>query len=233
MLRGAVAILIGAAVLSWSGLPRDSSIREQMLPVHMGNTEGRVLFVSRFEVTAESWAQCFRDKVCSHMPSTASRNAAKPMPVTGVNWFDVNEYLIWVNKRSGGGLRLPTLDEWREINHSAMKPKPVPLFTDPRLAWAASYGQEESPGGPVRPVGSFSKTPEGISDLDGNVWEWTATCYKTGFGGKDVDMCPAFFVMGAHEAVISVFERNPAAGGCATGTPPTYLGLRLVADRER
>jgi hypothetical protein len=51
-----------------------------------------------------------------------------------------------------------------------------------------------------------------------------------GFDGKSARDCPAYVVEGAHEAEIPVFLRNPAAGGCATGTPPTYLGFRLVAD---
>ena len=56
------------------------------------------------------------------------------------------------------------------------------------------------------------------------------SCAAAGFEGKEHSYCPAFVVEGEHEAVIPVFERNSAAGGCATGTPPTYLGLRLVAD---
>jgi hypothetical protein len=36
---------------------------------------------------------------------------------------------------------------------------------------------------------------------------------------------------GEHVAAMSYLIRNPARGGCAVGTPPAHLGLRLVSDR--
>ena len=101
---------------------------------------------------------------------------------------------------------------------------------DPRLAWAANYGQEETPGGPVRPQGAWSRSKDGVRDLDGNVWEWTASCMDTQQAGVTADRCPAFKAMGAHTATVSVFVRNPAAGGCSSGKPPTHIGFRLVED---
>lgn len=226
MLRSAFAMILGAVAMSWAGLPLDRSFRDQMVPVEMASDARQIIYVSRFEVTISSWTQCFREKACAHAAPASS--LGKSAPVTGVNWFDVQDYIAWAKSRSGLKLRLPTLGEWRELNRTLVKPERAPLFTDPRLAWAANYGQEDSPGGPVQQTGFFSTTPDGISDLDGNVWEWTSTCYKSAFNDKD---CPAFIASGAHEAAMSVFVGNPASGGCATGTPPTYLGFRLVADR--
>lgn len=196
-----------------------------MIPVEMASDAGKVIYVSRYEVTVGAWMQCYKDRGCALPPPASTLGKAAPM--TGVNWFDVQNYLAWAQSRSGMKLRLPTLAEWRELERSLVKSKLPPLFTDPRLAWAATYGQEDSPGGPVQPSGSFSTTPDGISDLDGNVWEWTSSCYRAGMDDKD---CPAFTVSGAHEASMSIFVGNPASGGCATGTPPTYR-FRLVADR--
>lgn len=226
MFRSAIAIVLGAVATSWVGLPLDRSFRDQMVPVQMASDAGRIIYVSVYEVTIDSWRQCYLEKACAHAPPALALR--KSAPVTGVNWFDVQDYIAWAKSRSGLKLRLPTLAEWRELDRSLAKPKPEPLFKDPRLAWAANYGQEDTPAGPVRPSGSFSTTPDGISDLDGNVWEWTSTCYKLEVKDKD---CPAYVASGAHEAAMSVFVGNPASGGCATGTPPTYLGFRLVADR--
>jgi len=228
MLRSVVAVVLGTLVVSWAGLPHDTSFREAMVPVKMGGSANKTLHVSHVEVTVADWQRCVHENGCSHMPKVAGSEMHKP--ITGINWFDVNEYLHWANIKSGGGLRLPTREEWNWLNRSLVKPKPAPLFDDPRMAWAAQYGQEITLGGPVRRSGSFSTTPDGVADLDGNVWEWTMSCADVGFDGKERNYCPAMFVEGGHEAVIPVFERNPAAGGCATGTPPTYLGLRLVAD---
>jgi hypothetical protein len=79
----------------------------------------------------------------------------------------------------------------------------------------------------LRPRGSFKLSPDGIADLDGNVWEWTSGCANPAFAH---DTCPAFIAMGEHEAVVPIFVRDPASGGCATGIPPANLGLRLVSD---
>lgn len=226
MLRNALAIVLGVVATSWAGRPLDRSFQDQMVPVKMASDAGQTIYVSRYEVNINSWTQCYQQKGCAHAPPAST--LGKSAPVTGVNWFDVQDYIAWAKSRSALKLRLPTLAEWRELDRTLVKPKPESMFTDPRLAWAANYGQEESPDGPVRASGSFSTTSDGVYDLDGNVWEWTSTCYKTGISNKD---CPAFIVSGAHEAAMSVFVGNPASGGCATGTPPTYLGFRLVADR--
>lgn len=224
MVRAAIAFVV-AVLAIWPAIAAENSLRTQLIPLSLIDNGERVLLVSRYEVTVASWRQCFNSGGCSYLP--VSPSASGQLPVTGVNWFDVNEYLLWSNSRNGGELRLPTLAEWREIARSLAHEKPAPLFTDPRLAWAATYGQEPIQTGPPRRIGAFSTTPDGISDLDGNVWEWTSSCAKLGFG----DLCPAYVAAGEHEAAISVFVRDPGSGGCATGTPPTHLGFRLVSDR--
>lgn len=221
MVRTGIWLLVAALALSWPGTARDAGPRTQMIHVAIA---GHALQVSRHEVTVASWRQCYADGGCSHLPVSSA--VSDQLPVTGVNWLDVNEYLTWANTRDGGGLRLPTLDEWCVIARALAHEKPASRFTDPRLAWAANYGQETAQSGPPRMAGSFSTTPDGISDLDGNVWEWTSSCAKQGSG----DHCPAYVAAGEHEAAVSIFVRDPASGGCATGTPPTQLGFRLVAD---
>lgn len=221
MIRSATAFVVMALALGWTGAARDVGPGARMVPVAIA---GQTLQVSRHEVTVASWRQCFADGGCSHMPVNSS--VSGQLPVTGINWLDVNEYLHWANANEGRGLRLPTLEEWRVIARSLAHERPAPLFTDPRLAWAADYGRKGAPSGPPRAVGSFSTTPDGIADLDGNVWEWTSSCAKPGFG----DLCPAYVAGGEHEAAVSVFVRDPASGGCATGRPPAHLGFRLVAD---
>lgn len=95
------------------------------------------------------------------------------------------------------------------------------------MAWAADYGSMPAISGVIRPSGGFGALPNGISDLTGNVWEWTATCAKDGF---DPSRCPAYKVEGQHETALSIFVRDPFSGGCAAGTPPNHVGFRLVSD---
>jgi formylglycine-generating enzyme required for sulfatase activity len=217
-----------ALALSWTGSGHDHSLGTQMVPITLKDRGGYTLLVSRYEVTVASWRQCYKDGGCHHMPK--SPVGPDNVPVTGVNYIDVGEYLEWANARSRRVLRLPTIAEWRAINPAPAIKEPQLRFTDPRLAWAANYGQEKSPSGPPRPAGSFSTTSSGIADLDGNVWEWTSSCFKPGFESATENRCPAFVAAGEHEAVVSLFVRDPASGGCALGTPPTHLGFRLVSE---
>ena len=185
--------------------------------------DGEPLRVAINEVTVSDWQACVDDGACESITSTKA-NAAN-LPLTGVNWFDVQAYISWRNAREGRTFRLPTAEEWSEIGGKKTLAKRKLLFDDPRMAWAAAYGQEETPRGPVRAQGAWSRTGDGVNDLEGNVWEWTASCSDP---KGDPNRCPAMHVMGAHDAVLSVFVRNPASGGCASGSPPTHVGFRLV-----
>ena len=136
-------------------------------------------------------------------------------------------YLVWVNGKARRAYRLPTAGEWKAIAAALPRANFKKLFDDPRLAWAADYGAMPALSGVIRPSGGFGALPNGISDLSGNVWEWTATCARDGF---EPDRCPAYKVEGQHETALSVFVREPFNGGCAAGTPPNHVGLRLVTE---
>ncbi|MGB2864739.1 MAG: SUMF1/EgtB/PvdO family nonheme iron enzyme [Sedimentisphaerales bacterium] len=115
-------------------------------------------------------------------------------PVTYVSWYDATNFLQWC------GLRLPTEAEWEKamrgglyLDGDASKKKPNPM-PERRYPWG-----DESPGadGVFRcnfdseddgfpyssPVGSFEKfgSPYGVSDLAGNVAEWTLDWYSTSY----------------------------------------------------
>jgi formylglycine-generating enzyme required for sulfatase activity len=203
------------------------SLNLDLVTVQVG---AKSLRVSRYEVTVVEWQRCFDDAGCSYRPKSGVGAAGKNFPVTGLNKFDVDEYVTWAQRRSGKRVRLPTLAEWVSISHEVPFKKRLKRFTDPRLAWAADYGTSAVTNPQLRESGSFYITSEEVADLDGNVWEWTATCASKGTDGANGARCPAFVVAGEHEAVVSVFIREPAEGGCASGIPPSHLGFRLVAD---
>jgi formylglycine-generating enzyme required for sulfatase activity len=217
------ALFLLVAALAVGVVP---SIRQQ--PIQFGFVIASPKFaIMRHEVTTAQWRQCFEDKACEYMPERGRGATDDEYPVTDVNWFDVSEFIAWARQHSGQDVRLPTAEEWQSASH--IKPlKPKLLFDDPRLDWAAEYGALPKMDPTLRRAGFFGATPEGATDFLGNVWEWTSSCASSGFKGADADFCPAFRVLGEHEAKLSVFTRDPATGGCAIGTPPSHVGFRLV-----
>jgi hypothetical protein len=47
---------------------------------------------------------------------------------------------------------------------------------------------------------------------------------------KQTQNCGVRVAEGAHRAYVTDFIRDARAGGCASGRPPTNLGLRLVRE---
>jgi iron(II)-dependent oxidoreductase len=91
-------------------------------------------------------------------------------PVVGVCWFEARAYARWLGKR------LPTAAEWQkaggwpeQLSGGTCNRYPWGDLFDPRRAnlWATGLGRTVS----VRafPTGA---TPNGISQMTGNVWEW-------------------------------------------------------------
>lgn len=218
----AAAGLSGLAVAALLGIrqPAMNDIRFRPVPV----PDGSALLVMTREVTRREWRACAAAGACEDLTGSIPA-AQRDMPMTGVNRFDVEAYLAWVNTQGRREYRLPTVAEWRAIATELPRPGYRKLFADPRLAWAADYGSMPAISGIIRPSGGFGTLSNGISDLGGNVWEWTATCAKD---GASPDRCPAFVVAGLHETAMPVFVRDPFSGGCASGTPPNHVGFRLV-----
>jgi formylglycine-generating enzyme required for sulfatase activity len=96
-------------------------------------------------------------------------------PVVGVSWYEARAYCAWLSAQTGEEFGLPTEVEW-EAAARGLEGRPY------------AYGDEYDPAKcntfethirATTPVGVFpaGRTPEGIHDLAGNVWEWTTTIY--------------------------------------------------------
>jgi len=227
-----LAALAGAAFLGAAAIHRGPeplpmpamAERPVILP------DGRALFVQKHEVSVAEWNACHAAGACTLALRAPAGADPAAIPATGLSYVDIGEYLGWIRAGTRHDLRLPTMVEWTHMAAPVLPAKPGPIFTDPALTWASTYLTEGTAPRALKPQGSFAVTAEGIADLDGSVWEWTQDCYAGASDGVAADRCPAFWVGGEHVAAMSWLVRDPARGGCAVGTPPAHLGMRLVTD---
>ncbi len=234
--RGVIAICAVLAVAAFIGATQQMGgpghghapeMAEQPVPM----PDGTLLYVMKYEVSIAEWNTCHDAGACTLALRVPGNHAESEMPATGLSYVDVSEYLDWINEGADVTFRLPTLMEWEYMAAEVLPEKPDPIFTDPDLTWASAYLMEPQTKRALRARGSFDTTSQGIVDLNGSVWEWTMDCYS-GSAKSEItrDHCPAFFVGGEHIAAVPLLVRDPARGGCAVGTPPAHLGMRLVSD---
>ena len=93
-------------------------------------------------------------------------------PVVHVSWEDAQAYVSWLSGRAGATYRLPSESEW-ERAASGSQPG------------CDRLGRGTRPNGTC-PVGGHGANAAGLSDMVGNVWEWTSDCWEGDCGRRVV-----------------------------------------------
>lgn len=104
-------------------------------------------------------------------------------PVTQVSWNDAVAFC------SAYGLRLPTEFEWERAARLGQTPDGTVFRAGERASldaklranvWQGVFPVMDTGEDGYRstsPVGAFGEAPSGLTDMAGNVWEWTASSY--------------------------------------------------------
>ena len=94
-------------------------------------------------------------------------------PVVYVSWDDARAYVGWLSRTTGATYRLPTEAEWERAAAGS------PTGCGNRLeAWV------DGSGAGTCEVGTNGTNAAGLSDMVGNVWEWTSDCWEGDCGRR-------------------------------------------------
>src|SRR5665213_106557 len=210
-------------------------------PLEMTSLVGP-LVVMTHEVSTADYARCVADGACS--APEPSHHGAGDLPVTGVSYNDAAAYAACLAAHTGETWRLPTVEEWDFAAGPLARDHGLEGLTDtadPAQKWLVDFDRaaaERVSGGALpQPLGAIGPNANGVADLGGNVWEWTATCNSrvtldvAGLVKGTIQSCGLRVVEGRHRMPINIFVRDAVRGGCSVGDPPDNLGFRLVLEQ--
>lgn len=142
-------------------------------PVHRVSV--KAFYLDALEVTVSRYAEF----LMSQKPdppfkwNEATDGPHENKPVVGVNWYDARDYCRWVGKR------LPTEAEW-ELAARGTEGRVYPWGDAHPTKGHTNAGHTKWRGyDTLTNVRQFElgKTPNGVYDLAGNLWEWVADWY--------------------------------------------------------
>jgi len=167
-------------------------------------------------------------------------------PALSMHFPAAQVFCDWLSKKTGKKYRLPTEAEWE---YACRAGTTGPFSTGENLTTAqANYrGQmpyASFPAGEFRQrttaVGAFPANPWGLSDMHGNVWEWTADWYGPYTEDPAANIDPQGPAQGTKRVIRGgswFFDANSARCGLRYTHSPQdkgfSLGFRLAADRRR
>ena len=124
-------------------------------------------------------------------------------PVACVSWDDVQAYVSWLSRTTRLAYRLPTEAEW-ELAAAGSQP---------------GCHRERTGNRGTCPVGSYSANGTGLSDMVGNLWEWTTDCREGN--------CDSRVLRGGSWNSDADFLRAGARSRAPTGGRFADLGFRV------
>lgn len=157
-------------------------------------------------------------------------------PVINVSWAEMQDYIAWLNARTGHHYRLPSEAEWE---YAARGGTTTAYYwgdeLDPKMAnYAASKIEGPSP------VKAFPPNPFGLYDMSGNVWQVVADCVHPTYDGAPADGsawvgadCYARVVRGGSYGDIRFGITVAARGGIGETFRSMSVGFRLAEDQPR
>ncbi len=136
--------------------------------------------VGMYEVTFREWTVCVEEGGCSHMPE--DENWGKALrPLVNVSWNDAQDYISWLNRKTGLDYRLLSEAEWEYAARA--ESSAIDISGQGIGNCRYCYSETARSSDMTVPVGQYPPNAFKVHDMLGNVWEWTADCYLPSYRG--------------------------------------------------
>ena len=156
-------------------------------------------FMDKHQLTVSQYAR-FLDATHHDSPpewTIMNKQTNQSRPVANVDWVDADAYCKWAGKR------LPTEAEWEKAARGT-DGRVYPWGNEPPTRFHANTGKHVwSNHSALSPVGTFEegKSPYGIYDMAGNVWEWVSDWYDPEYYQTSPPQNPSGPRRGSHKVV--------------------------------
>ena len=206
------------------------------IPVHTVTVSSFRL--GKYVVSFDQWDACVADGGCNGYRPEDEGWGRGNRPVINVSWDDTQDFITWLNGKTGGGYRLPSEAEWEYAARAG---------TETQYHWGNDIGRNnancggcgsQKDGLKTEPVGSFPANAFGLHDMHGNVWEWIQDCWHDNYNGAPSDGSAWEGGDCAHRSTRSgsldngpVYVRSAYRGSLDATTRVYSTGFRLAQNK--
>ena len=189
------------------------------------------------EVTFAEWDACVADGGCRGYRAPDFGWGRGKQPVTAVSYKDAAAYAAWLSDKTGHNYRLPREAEWEYAARAGAETafsfgdglSPRQANYDGRFAYR---GNKSRALGRPTATGSYPANSFGLFDMHGNLWEWTADCWRSGAVGPADGACGTRTLKGGAFNTGGWRLRAAHRIGKPAAAREMEFGFRVVRDLE-
>lgn len=191
--------------------------------------------IGRNDITFDDWDRCVDDGACKAIADDAGWGRGS-RPLIFVSFDEATtQYLPWLSRLSGKEYRLPTKDEWQYAafggaGAAETKGQIGDASQDCFNANGPAAGNCPDTYNGTAPVGSFTPNALGLYDMKGNVWEWSADCWRpfSYTPNASSDTCDKRVVLGGAWSTDRSEVNGQAAAWEKSSRKANSIGFRAV-----
>lgn len=213
--------------------------------------------MGRNEVTNEEWMACVNDGGCGHTPDSTiivklpgstviarfkDVKANDPrQPVIDVSFYDILEYVAWLNAKVGSDVyRPPTEAEWEYAARAGTSTKfaqgdtltkEQANFTAFQWVGDRYFSDRNRLGMPISVDKLDAANAWGLRHMSGNVSEWTMSCFSKPHLGLSTSS--AYLAVAENETSCRLVIKGGSYTGSKEYARPAYRGSRREDERVK